>query len=168
MFADIDDFYNYSRKTPPEELLPALDDFFSYFDEVAERFHLKKIKTIGDAYMCVGDISSEPSDVVRAALDVQHHINRLREQNPALWSVRFGIHTGEVYAGFLGKTQLTYDVWGTTVNLAARIESMCPKGKIQISDTTFELVKDDFTCEYIGILPENLGTGSIYLVTGEN
>ncbi|MDR0836602.1 MAG: adenylate/guanylate cyclase domain-containing protein [Tannerella sp.] len=168
MFADIDDFYDYSRKKSSEQLLLALDDFFSYFDEVAERFHLRKIKTIGDAYMCAGGIPavhpSNPADVVRAALDVQQHLNRLREQNPDLWSVRFGIHTGEVYAGFLGKTQLTYDIWGATVNLAARIESMCPKGKIQISDTTFELVKKDFTYEYAGDLPEKLGTGKLYLV----
>jgi class 3 adenylate cyclase len=169
MFSDIDEFYDYSRKKSPDQMLLALDEFFSCFDEVAERFHLRKIKTIGDAYMCAGGIStahpSTPSDVVRAALEVQQHLRRLREQNPDLWSVRFGIHTGEVYAGFLGKTQLTYDIWGTTVNLAARIESMCPKGKIQISDTTFERVKKDFACEYVGAMPEKLGTGNLYLVT---
>lgn len=168
MFADIDDFYDYSRQRPAEQFLSALDAFFSCFDEVAERFHLRKIKTIGDAYMCAGGIPaaclSHPADVVRAALDVQQHLNRLRKQNPDLWTVRFGVHTGEVYAGFLGKTELTYDIWGATVNLAARIESMCPKGKILISNTTFDRVKNDFTCEYAGALPEKLGKGELYLI----
>jgi class 3 adenylate cyclase len=170
LFADIDEFYDFSRKMQPEQLLCGLDDFFSYFDTVSERFHLKKIKTIGDAYMCAGGILTanpmNPVETVLAAIDVQQYFNRLREQKPDLWSVRFGIHTGEVYAGYMGKKQRTYDIWGTVVNLAARMESTCPKGKIQISDTTYELVKEYFVCEYQGPLPEKLGEGSTYLVTG--
>lgn len=170
IFADIDDFYEYAQKMQPERLLYELHEFFSCFDEAVDQFHLEKIKTIGDAYMCVGGISSSgnnhPVNSVAAALAVRHYLEQRRQRSDC-WSVRFGIHTGTVYSGVLGRKQQTFDVWGPAVNLASRLESSCPKGEIQISDITYEQIKDYFVCEYQGIMPEKWGKGSLYLVKGE-
>ncbi|MDR1667033.1 MAG: adenylate/guanylate cyclase domain-containing protein [Bacteroidales bacterium] len=167
MFADIDDFYEYSQQVPPEQLLQELHAFFSRFDETVERFHLEKIKTIGDAYMCAAGIfssgSHHPVNLVAAALDIKHHFELPRQCSTG-WSVRFGIHTGAVYSGILGRKQPMFDIWGPTVNLASRLESSCPKGEIQISDITYELVKEHFICEYRGPMPEKWGKGSLYIV----
>jgi HD superfamily phosphodiesterase len=112
---------------------------------------------MGDAYMCAGGIpqknNTNPVDVVMVALDVQRHLNRLSKQNPNVWSVRIGIHTGQVVAGMLGHKKLSYDIWGHTVNVASRLESSCKAGKVYISGTTYEKIERFFDCEYQGTLP---------------
>ncbi|MDR1865567.1 MAG: adenylate/guanylate cyclase domain-containing protein [Bacteroidales bacterium] len=170
LFADIEGFYDIVDKMPATALINGLNDFFVFFDTVVDRYHLEKIKTIGDAYMCAGGLrgtqGGHPACMVLAALEVQHHLYRLRNRNPDGWSVRIGIHTGEAYAGMLGQKKLTYDIWGHTVNLASRLESLCPPDKINISDATYEHVKQFFICEYHGPLPVRLGNGCAYYVKG--
>ena len=168
MFADIEGFSEITDTLEPETLLDELNSFFFYFDTVIERHHIEKIKTMGDAYMCAGGIPQKnhtnPVDVILAALDVQSHLKQLSRKNPNVWSVRIGIHTGQVVAGMLGHKKLSFDIWGHTVNVAARLESSCKAGKINISGATYEKVKQYFDCEYQGILPDT--DDRTYHVTG--
>ena len=157
LFADIEGFSKITDNLDPETLLDELNSFFFYFDTIIDRYHIEKIKTMGDAYMCAGGIPQKnytnPVDVVLAALDVQNHLNRLSEQNPNMWSVRIGIHTGQVIAGMLGHKKLSFDIWGHTVNVAARLETSCKAGKVNVSGTTYEKIKPYFDCEYHGVTP---------------
>ncbi len=170
LFADIEGFSEITDSVNPEILINELNSFFFYFDTVVDRYHIEKIKTMGDAYMCAGGIPQKnhtnPVEVVLAALEVQNYLNRLREQNPNVWSVRIGIHTGQVIAGMLGHKKLSFDIWGHTVNLAARLESSCKAGKINISGTTYELVKHFFECDYHGPLPDKSVDDVSYYVKG--
>jgi len=168
LFADIEGFSEITDSLDPETLLEELNSFFFYFDIIIDHYHIEKIKTMGDAYMCAGGIPfknhTNPVDVVMAALDVQNHLKRLSLQNPNVWSVRIGIHTGQVVAGMLGYMKLSYDIWGHTVNVASRLETSSKAGKIHISGTTYEKIERFFDCEYHGILPN---TNEIsYFVTG--
>ena len=156
LFADIEGFTEITDNLDPETLLEELNSFFFYFDIIIDHYRIEKIKTMGDAYMCAGGIplknNTNHVDVVMVALDVQNHLKRLSEQNPNVWSVRIGIHTGQVVAGMLGHTKLSYDIWGHTVNVASRLETSCKAGKIHISGTTYEMIERFFDCEYQGQL----------------
>ena len=156
LFADIKGFTEITDSMDPETLLDELNSFFFYFDTIVDRYHIEKIKTMGDAYMCAGGIPQKnhtnPIDVVLVALDVQNHLSQMSKQNPDVWSVRVGIHTGQVIAGMLGHKKLSFDIWGHTVNVASRLESSCEAGKINISGETYEKIKQYFDCEYQGLL----------------
>ena len=166
LFADIEGFTEITDNLDPETLLDELNGFFFYFDTIIDHYRIEKIKTMGDGYMCAGGIPQKnhtnPVDVVMVGLDVQNHLNMLSKQNPNVWSVRIGIHTGQVVAGMLGHKKLSFDIWGHTVNVASRLESSCKAGKIHISDTTYENIKHFFDCEYNGTVP-NTNTVSYYV-----
>jgi len=168
LFADIEGFTAITDSLDPVTLLDELNSFFFLFDTIVDRYHIEKIKTMGDAYMCAGGIPQKnhtnPIDVTLVALDVQNHLNRMSEQNPNRWSVRIGIHTGQVVAGMLGHKKLSFDIWGHTVNVASRMESSCKSGKINISGTTYEKIKPYFDCEYQGKSP--LTSDFSYYVNG--
>ena len=136
---------------------------------------LRKIKTIGDAYMCAGGIPEKnrtnPVEVILAALEMKSYMNRLKEtselEGMKFWDIRIGIHTGTVVAGVVGQKKLSYDIWGDTVNTASRMESSGEAGKINISGTTYEFVKEFFTCEYRGKMPVKYkGELEMYFVNG--
>lgn len=156
MFMDFKNFSKISQYINPLQLLAELDKSFGHFDEVIERHNLEKIKTIGDAYMCVGGLPvpnlTNPIDAILAAIEVLEFI-RLAEKDQWLCDLRIGIHTGELVAGVIGKNRFAYDVWGEAVNTASRMESSGEAGKINISGETYEYVKDFFECEHRGILP---------------
>ncbi len=171
LFADIEGFSKITDQMNPDELMQDLNQFFLYFDTIVDRYNIEKIKTMGDAYMCAGGIpqpnKTNPVDIVLAALEVQEYLKVKRAQKPDIWSVRIGIHTGQVIAGMLGSKKVSYDIWGHTVNVASRLESACKAGKINISGTTYELVKEFFDCEYYGKLPDGNGNESLmYYVNG--
>src|SRR5262249_54777130 len=115
----------------PDQLIGQLDDYFSAFDEIAERHRLEMLKTIGDAYMCVGGVPetnrSHFIDACLAALEMQQLIAGINRQRKKLrlphWDLRIGLHTGPVIAGVVGRRKFIYDVWGDAVNVAARMES---------------------------------------------
>ena len=157
MLADIEGFSKITDNVDPEVLVNELNDIFYYFDSHIDHYQVEKIKTMGDAYMCAGGIlyknHTNPMDVVLLALEVQNHQKKLSEKNPKVWNMRIGIHTGPVIAGMLGQKKLSFDIWGHTVNMAARLEADCESGKINISETTYEKIKDYFYCEYHGIAP---------------
>ena len=157
LFADIEGFSEITDNLEPETLLDELNSFFFHFDTIVDRYHIEKIKTMGDAYMCAGGIPQKnhtnPVDVTMVALDVQNHLNLLSKQNPNVWSVRIGIHTGQVVAGMLGHKKMSYDIWGHTVNVASRLETSSIAGKVHISGATYEKIKRFFDCEYQDSLP---------------
>ena len=175
LFSDIQGFTRIAEEMNPEVLIDELDRFFFHFDSVAEKFRIEKIKTIGDAYMCAGGIPernrTNPVEVVLAALEMQKYMKIMRE-DPAntaakFWDIRIGIHTGTIIAGVVGHKKLTYDIWGDTVNTASRMESSGEAGKTNISGTTYEFVKEYFTCEYRGRMPVKYkGDLDMYFVTG--
>lgn len=175
LFSDIQGFTRIAEEMNPEVLIDELDRFFFHFDSVAEKYRIEKIKTIGDAYMCAGGIPernrTNPVEVVLAALEMQKYMLKMKNDpsRPAarFWDIRIGIHTGTVVAGVVGHKKMTYDIWGDTVNTASRMESSGEAGKINISGTTYEFVKEYFTCDYRGRMPVKYkGDLDMYFVTG--
>jgi adenylate cyclase len=175
LFSDIQGFTKIAEETNPEVLIDELDKFFFYFDSVVEKYSIEKIKTIGDAYMCAGGIPEKnrtnPVEVILAALEMRIYMNKLKEtseiEGMRYWDIRIGIHTGTVVAGVVGQKKLSYDIWGDTVNIASRMESSGEAGKINISGTTYEFVKEFFTCEYRGKMPVKYkGELEMYFVEG--
>lgn len=175
LFSDIQGFTKIAEEMNPEVLIDELDKFFFYFDSVVEKYGIEKIKTIGDAYMCAGGIPEKnrtnPVEVILAALEMKNYMNMLKErselQGMKYWDIRIGIHTGTVVAGVVGQKKLSYDIWGDTVNTASRMESSGEAGKINISGTTYEFVKEFFACEYRGKMPVKYkGELEMYFVNG--
>ena len=175
LFSDIQGFTKIAEEMNPETLIDELDRFFFHFDSVAEKYRIEKIKTIGDAYMCAGGIPernrTNPVEVILAALEMQKYMQEMKSDpsRPAarFWDIRVGIHTGTVVAGVVGHKKITYDIWGDTVNTASRMESSGEAGKINISGTTYEFVKEFFTCDYRGRMPVKYkGDLDMYFVTG--
>ena len=148
LFADIVGFTALSEKLSPDETLTLMDDVFCRFDELVDRFGLEKIKTIGDAYMLAGGLP-EPSDnhaddVARMALAMQEEISKIPTPGGRPLSLRIGISTGPVVAGVIGRKKFLYDLWGDTVNTASRMESLGQPGRIQVSQTTWQQLKDRY------------------------
>lgn len=173
LFTDFKGFTTIAEKLTPEQLVEELNHCFLEFDLIIDKHNLEKIKTIGDSYMCAGGIpvanTTNPIDVVRAGLEIQEYMNRLKSERYAngqeCWELRVGIHTGKVIAGVVGKNKFAYDIWGDAVNVASRMESSGAPGKVNISGDTYELVKDIFTCEYRGkVKAKNKGEIDMYFV----
>jgi adenylate cyclase len=152
LFADFEGFTRLAENLQPKELIGQLDDYFSAFDEIAERHRLEMLKTIGDAYMCAGGIPetnrSHPIDACLAALEMQQLIVGMNRERKKLrlphWDLRVGLHTGPVIAGVVGRRKFIYDVWGDAVNVAARMESAGAAGKINVSEAVYHRTKDLF------------------------
>lgn len=159
MFTDFKSFTLISQELQAEELVELLDLYFSGFDRIILQHGLEKIKTIGDAYMCAGGIPIPESRhlhmVVEAGLAIRDFVEQLKLERQAaglpFFEIRIGIHLGPLVAGIVGHQKFAYDIWGETVNLAARMESNGAPGKINISDACYDLVKDDYTCTFHGI-----------------
>lgn len=175
LFSDIQGFTQIAEEMNPEVLIDELDKFFFHFDSVVEKYRIEKIKTIGDAYMCAGGIPEKnrtnPVEVILAALEMQDYMKKLKEasliKGIKYWDIRIGIHTGTVIAGVVGHKKLSYDIWGDTVNTASRMESAGEAGRINISGTTYEFVKEFFVCEYRGKMPVKYkGEIEMYFVKG--
>ncbi len=173
IFTDFRGFTKISEQMSPEELVSQLDLYFTSFDELADKYKLEKLKTIGDAYMCAGGIptvnNTHPVDACLFALQVQFIMQETKriktEKGLPFWELRLGIHTGPVVAGVIGKKKFAYDVWGDAVNTAARMESSGEPGRINISGRTYELVKDFFDFEHRGkIEAKNKGKIDMYFL----
>jgi adenylate cyclase len=173
MFTDFKGFTYVAEKLSPTELVAEIDHCFKNFDEIISKHGIEKIKTIGDAYMCAGGIpvanTTNPFDVVKAGLEIQEFMAELKTtrkaQKKAYFELRLGIHTGPVIAGIVGSKKFQYDIWGDTVNIAARMESSGEVGKVNISQSTYNWVKDQFICENRGkIQAKNKGEIEMYFV----
>jgi class 3 adenylate cyclase/tetratricopeptide (TPR) repeat protein len=173
LFTDFKGFTMIADSLSPQEVVAELSEIFTAFDNIIEKHGLEKIKTIGDAYMCAGGIpvvnTTHPVSMVKAAIEIVHfmrHKNLQRRMNGQIpWEMRIGIHTGPVVAGVVGRKKYAYDIWGSTVNVASRMESNSEQGEINISAATYELVKDQFECAYRGkIYAKNVGDIDMYFV----
>ena len=175
MFTDFKDFTQASEKMEAKELVKEINHCYSEFDKIIESHNIEKIKTIGDSYMCAGGLpvvnKTNAEDVVKAAIEIQqfmyrHKVERER-QGRSYFQIRIGIHTGSVVAGIVGIRKFAYDIWGDTVNIASRMESSGEVGKINISGSTYELIKDKFSCMHRGkIEAKNKGEIEMYFVEG--
>jgi adenylate cyclase len=175
LFADIQGFTRIVEQLNPEMLIDELDQFFLHFDEIVEKYGIEKIKTIGDAYMCAGGLplknSTNPIEVVLAAIEMQQFMDEMRRikmiEHKEYWELRIGIQTGPVISGMIGRKKISFDIWGDTVNIASRMESSGTAGKINISGTTWQLVKEFFEAEYRGKMPVKYkGETDMYFIKG--
>lgn len=172
LFTDFEGFTQYSESLSPEELVKSVDFYFSKFDKIIEKHGLEKIKTIGDSYMCAAGVpfpmKNHAIAMMYAALEILEFVEESKKENSALgahFEIRIGINSGSLIAGVVGSKKFAYDIWGDTVNMASRMESCSESGKINISENTFQLVKDSFSCKERGkIEVKNKGMVSMYFV----
>jgi guanylate cyclase len=151
LFADVVDFTPRAESLPPAEVVGMLDDLFSCFDTLIERYGLEKIKTIGDCYMVAAGVPTPRPDHARAmalmALDVRDAMRSKDGVGQLGLELRIGINSGPVVAGVIGRKRFLYDLWGDAVNMASRMESHGTRGQIQVTRATYELLKDEFELE---------------------
>jgi class 3 adenylate cyclase len=173
LFADFAGFSHLASRLSPEEIVRYLNFYFLAFDEIIDRHGIEKIKTIGDAYMCAGGVPlanvTNPVDTVMAAMEMQAFVlaskDKIRQESGVDWDLRIGVHSGELVAGVVGAKKFAYDIWGDTVNVAARLEEKSLPGRVNISAATYELVKDHFECSYRGeIQAKNINLMGMYFV----
>ena len=175
MFTDFKNFTQMSEQLSAQEVVNEINYCYSAFDNIMSKYRIEKIKTIGDSYMCAGGLpvanTTHATDIVLAALEIRQFMlneQQLRKENgkPYL-EIRIGCNTGPVIAGIVGLKKFAYDIWGDTVNVASRMESSGEPGKINISGSTYELIKDTFECTYRGkIEAKNKGLIDMYFVEG--
>ena len=157
LFTDFKGFTRLTEQLEPRALIEELDEHFSVFDDIVARHGLEKLKTIGDAYMCVAGLPERMQDhataACAAALEIRDYMARVNDardkfQQPR-WEIRIGLHTGGVIAGVVGKKKLTYDIWGDAVNVAALMEAHAEPGQIALSDSTFEQARSAFDTAFL-------------------
>jgi adenylate cyclase len=157
LFADIVGFTELSSRLTPQELVQCLNQIFSCFDNIAEKYGLEKIKTIGDAYMVVGGLPNPRSDhaaaICQMAIEMQRELQAINRSMGEKFDIRIGINSGPVVAGVIGIKKFIYDLWGDTVNIASRMESHGESGAIHISEATYRLIEGQFNCELRGAIP---------------
>lgn len=171
LFADIVGFTQLSSQISPQELVEMLNQIFSSFDQLADRHGLEKIKTIGDAYMAVSGVPIPRSDhaeaVANMALDMQKEVSRLSQEIGFSFDIRIGLNTGPVVAGVIGLKKFIYDLWGDTVNTASRMESQGIPGSIQVSATTYNILKQKYLFQKRGTIQvKGKGEMQTYLLIG--
>jgi len=173
LFTDFKDFTKHADTLSPQEIVSELNACFIAFDDIIEKYNLEKIKTIGDSYMCAGGIPTEHDshtlNMIHAGHEIQEYMqnrNAERIQNGLLaWNLRIGIHVGPVVAGVVGRKKYAYDIWGSTVNIASRMESNGEPGMINISSQTHDLVKHHYNCVHRGkIFAKNIGEIDMFFV----
>lgn len=170
LFTDFVNFTTVSEMLTPQELVDELHTCFKAFDEIISKYGIEKIKTIGDAYLAVAGLPNadvqHASNTVKAALEIRQFIHDRKERmGSRSFDIRIGIHSGSVVAGIVGVKKFAYDIWGDTVNTAARMEQHSMPGQINLSEKTYELVKDQFVFAYRGeIEAKNKGALKMYFV----
>ena len=175
LFTDFVAFTAYAKELEPEELVSSVDFYFSKFDEIIEKYAVEKIKTIGDAYMCVAGLPEPGENDVLRAVEAANEILKFTEESKKLnknglahFDIRIGINTGPVVAGVVGTKKFAYDIWGDTVNVASRMESKSESGRINVSESTYELIKDQYDCEFRGEIDvKNKGMMKMFFVNSK-
>jgi class 3 adenylate cyclase len=172
LFADLVGFTELSQKLTPAELVEMLNRTFSAFDDLAERFGVEKIKTIGDCYMVAAGLPERTDDhaevVARMALAMREALIRINREGGYSLRLRIGLHTGPVVAGVIGKRKFIYDLWGDTVNTASRMESSGSPGEIQVTREVFDRLRGQFELEPRGLIQvKGKGEMETFLLKGE-
>ena len=170
-FSDIVGFTVASANLTPKKLIDELNEIFTAFDEIIEKYECERIKTIGDAYLAVGGMNRSNEtpaiNIVRAAIAHIEYLKKRNKSSDIKWQIRVGIHTGDVIGGVVGIKKYIYDVFGDTINLAARMEQYSDTMKINISEDTYQYLKNNFTCiERDGIVVKGKGVMKMYFVEG--
>lgn len=174
MFTDFVGFTAYAKNLEPEELVSSVDYYFSKFDGIMEKYGVEKIKTIGDAYMCASGLPHPKKYDVFRAIQAAFEIIKFIEESKSTYvdhmahfDIRIGMNTGPIVAGVVGTKKFAYDIWGDSVNVASRMETKSLPGKINVSETTYNLIKDVYDCEYRGEIDvKNKGMMKMYFVNG--
>ena len=169
LFADMVGFTPLSAQLPPVEMVELLNEAFSFFDSLLDKYDVEKIRTIGDSYMAVSGVPRRRTDhaqvLVRMALEMRDYIATHTFRNGQRVNFRIGINSGSMIAGVIGRRKFVYDVWGDAVNIASRMESHGLGGAVQITQTTYELIKDEFVCEPRGTVSvKGKGEMEVWLV----
>ncbi len=171
LFTDFVQFTKVAEKVEPEQLVRSLDFYFKGFDEITSKYGLEKIKTIGDSYMCASGLpTAQPLHARQAVMAAREMVELVKKEWQAQdglshFEVRIGVHTGPVVAGIVGFKKWQYDIWGDTVNIASRLEALSEPGRINLSETTWQEIKDEFECEPRGeIEVKNKGTLKMYFL----
>lgn len=175
MFTDFKGFTAFAEQNSPEDVVSMLDFYFRGFDNIISRYSIEKIKTIGDAYLCVSGApeptTSHAKIMVQAAIEFQQFVKDNQDKKFGIGSelleMRIGLHTGPIVAGVVGSMKFAYDVWGDTVNIAARMEQSGEIGKINVSETVVAACGESFGFTYRGELEaKNKGLLKMYFVEG--
>ena len=174
LFSDFKGFTSHAQNLSPEILVTSIDYYFSKFDQIMDKYELEKIKTVGDAYMCAGGLpfptSDHPFKMVEAAFEMAQVMEDMKthpREGIVPFDVRIGINTGPVVAGVVGLNKFSYDIWGDSVNVASRMESMSEPGRINISENTYQIIKEVYECESRGkVEVKNKGEMAMYFVNG--
>lgn len=165
LFTDFINFTGISATLTPEELVAEIHRNFTAFDQITENHGLEKIKTIGDAYLAVCGLPHETSDHAERVVRAAQEIIEFLAQGGSRFEIRIGIHSGPVVAGIVGIKKYAYDIWGDTVNTAARMEQNSEAGKINISGATYALIQNTIPCTYRGMVAaKNKGEIDMYFV----
>jgi class 3 adenylate cyclase len=172
VFADVKNFTQIAESLEPQSLVKMLDKYFSGFDQIINQFGIEKIKTIGDAYMFVSGLHVNDNHAIKAvnaSMAMLDSVKKLEEDMlntfGTSFAFRIGIHSGRTISGVVGKIKYAFDIWGDSVNIAARMEAQSEPGRINISDRTHQLVKDSIPCTYRGEMAvKNKGNMAMYFV----
>ncbi len=168
LFTDFVGFTAIARQTSPEALVDELDYWFGGFEDIVRCWHVEKLKTIGDAFMAVGGVPDprprHAVETVMAALQISRLVRRNAKRG---WGARIGVNSGRLVAGVIGKDRYAFDVWGDTVNVASRMESLGPVNAVLVSPSTMELVADWFDAQDMGTVEvRNRGAMRTWVITG--
>jgi adenylate cyclase len=170
LFTDFVNFTTVAERMDPQRLVDELHNCFKAFDNITSKYKIEKIKTVGDAYLAVSGLPladpAHATNVIMAAIEIAAFVKqRKQEIGENAFDIRIGVNSGSVVAGIVGVKKFAYDIWGDTVNIASRMEQSSEAGKINISEATYELVKDQFKCTFRGeIEVKNKGKMGMYFV----
>ena len=173
IFTDFINFTKLSERLTADQLVVEIDKYFTKFDEIAKKYNIEKIKTIGDAYLCVSGLpvvnKNHVFNAVNAAMEMRDYVEKVYESkasdDPTAFRLRIGVHTGPVVSGVVGQNKFAFDIWGDTVNTASRLENNSEAFKINISEEVYNIIKDDYHCKHRGLLyAKNKGDINMYFI----
>ena len=151
LFCDVIQFTNYCDRTSPEQVVEDVTDLIECFEEITTKYGMEKIKTIGDEYMATAGLLLEINEPLISAINCGLDMTSAAPKLSCGWQVRVGVHIGSVVAGILGRQKYQFDLWGNSVNMAARMTSLGHPGVVTLTKDTWDKVSDDFHGDSLGI-----------------